>query len=185
MTLAAYKAIITKPLRPGTVTFLLREQEVLMGLKKRGFGAGNYVGIGGKVEEAKDRTSREQDMLSVAKNGAVREIEEEIGVMVAPEQLQPMGALRFYFPHVRDESWNQEVSVFITRIWQGEPFPKADAAGIIEIVPQWFKTTALPLGQAWDDEQYWLPLVLAGKNIDAEFAYDADLKVTEHAISYR
>ncbi|HLV99010.1 MAG TPA: NUDIX domain-containing protein [Ktedonobacterales bacterium] len=185
MTLAAYKAALSKPLRLGTVTFLLREQEVLLGLKKRGFGVGNYVGIGGKVEEARDRTSSEQDILSVARNGAVREIEEEIGVKVAPGQLQPMGVLRFYFPEVSDESWNQEVYVFTTTTWEGEPFPRADAAGIIEITPEWFRITALPLEQAWDDEQYWLPAVLAGKHIDADFVYDAALKVAEHTISYR
>ena len=184
MTLAAYKAAIRNPLTPGTVTFLLREQEVLLGLKKRGFGAGYYTGIGGKVEEEKDRTSTAQGFLLMVKNGAIREIEEEIGVKVAPEQLQPMGVLRFYFPDVRDESWNQEVHVFITSAWQGEPFPKEDATGVIEIVPQWFKQAEIPFGHMWDDAHYWLPAILDGKKVAAEFVIDADLQVTDSAITY-
>lgn len=184
MTLAAYKAAIRNPLKPGTVTFLLREQEILLGLKKRGFGAGYYTGIGGKVEEEKDRTGKEQHFLSVVKNGAIREIEEEIGVKVSPEQLQSMGVLRFYFPHVRDERWNQEVHVFIANAWQGEPVPIEDALGTVEIVPQWFKRTEVPFGQMWDDAHYWLPAILAGKSIEAEFMIDADLKVADSDIRY-
>lgn len=183
MTLAAYKATIRNSLKPGTVTFLLREQEVLLGLKKRGFGAGYYTGIGGKVEE-KDRTSKEQHFLSVVKNGAIREIEEEIGVEVSPEQLQSRGVLRFYFPHVRDESWNQEVHVFIASAWQGEPGPIEDALGTVEIVPQWFKRTEVPFRQMWDDAHYWLPAILEGKSIEAEFVIDADLKVTDSTIRH-
>jgi 8-oxo-dGTP diphosphatase len=185
MTIAAYKAAIRSPLMPGTVTFLLREQEVLLGLKKSGFGAGYYTGIGGKVEEEKDRTSKEQLLLSVAKNGAIREIDEEIGVKVSLEQLQPMGVLRFYFPHVHDERWNQEVYVFIANTWQGEPFPKEDASGVIEIVPQWFKRAKVPYEHMWDDAHYWLPAILEGKSIGAEFVFDAKLKVTDSHISYK
>jgi len=182
ITLAAYKAVIRNLLRPRTVTFLLRENEVLLGLKKRGFGAGYYLGIGGKVEEVKDRTAPEHDFLAVVKNGAIREIEEEIGVKLSPEHLQPGGVLRFYFPHVRDESWNQAVHVFTTRTWQGEPFPKEDESGAVEIAPQWFKTAEVPLGQMWDDAQYWLPSILEGKSVEAEFVFNADLKVADYTI---
>lgn len=183
MNLAEYREALRNPLRPRTVIFLLREEEVLLGLKKRGFGAGLYSGIGGKVEDAKDRTGKEQDLLSVVKNGAVREIEEEIGVKVAPEHLQPMGVIRFYFPHVRDESWNQEVHVFVVRTWEGDPFPKPDASGGVEIAPQWFKMAEIPLGQMWSDARYWLPNLLDGKRVVAEFVFDADLQVADYAIS--
>jgi 8-oxo-dGTP diphosphatase len=81
------------------------------------------------------------------------------------------------------ESWNQEVHVFITRTWQGEPFPKADASGAIEIGPQWFAMAAIPLGQMWDDARYWLPVVLAGQKVDAEFVFDAALQVNDYMIS--
>jgi 8-oxo-dGTP diphosphatase len=185
ITLAAYKETMKHALKPRTVVFLLRADEVLLGLKQRGFGAGYYVGIGGKVEEAKDRTSHDQAMLAVITQGAIREVEEEIGVQVAPEQLQPRGVIRFYFPHVSNESWNLEAFIFVTRTWQGEPIPKADAAGVVEIVPQWFKTNALPFAQMWDDARYWLPAILAGKSIEAEFIIDADMQVNDSLIKER
>ena len=52
-----------------TLLFLLKENQILLGMKKRGFGAGKYNGIGGKLEP--DETV-EQAM--------VRETQEEIGV---------------------------------------------------------------------------------------------------------
>ena len=50
MNLQKYKASLQKSLRPRTLCFLLKKNHVLLGLKKKGFGKGNWLGIGGKVE---------------------------------------------------------------------------------------------------------------------------------------
>jgi len=179
-TVTKYKEVMQKPLRPRTVTFLIREDEVLVGLKVRGFGKGNFLGIGGKVEDGKDRASADENFQLVVKKGAQREISEEIGVDVQIEDLLPMGILRFYFPHVDDESWNQEVHVFVARSWNGEPTAKQDAKGQVEIEPKWFKQAEVPLDKMWDDTHYWLPMVLQGEKVEAEFVFDDQLKVVDH-----
>ena len=59
-----------KPLRPRTVVFLLRGTEVLLGLKKKGFGENYLVGIGGKVEDGE-----------TIEEAAKREVAEEVHVL--------------------------------------------------------------------------------------------------------
>ena len=49
--------------------FILRDRQVLLGLKKRGFGKGKWNGFGGKVEV-------EETMLE----SVLRELEEESGL---------------------------------------------------------------------------------------------------------
>lgn len=52
-----------------TLCFLLDGDKVLLGLKKKGFGQGKWLGIGGKVEEGES-----------VEEAAKREVKEEIGV---------------------------------------------------------------------------------------------------------
>src|SRR3954465_14054964 len=75
----------TEPLRQASLCLLVREGEVLLARKKRGFGLGKWNGVGGKPEpgETIDET-------------AIRETEEEIGV--TPLGLRRGGTLGVLFP---------------------------------------------------------------------------------------
>ncbi|HSN74125.1 MAG TPA: NUDIX domain-containing protein [Anaerolineae bacterium] len=130
---------------------------VLLGLKKRGFGLGKLVGLGGKVEPGED--------LAAA---AVRELYEEAGLRVDPDQLEAAARLTFLFPSRPD--WDHRMHVFIARAWQGEPL-ESD-----EIEPQWHAIDALPFDRIWDDGRYWLPRVLAGERLAATFVYGGGLE---------
>ncbi len=185
MNLVEYKKTIKHPVRVCTETFLLKGEDVCLGLKKRGFGKGNYLGIGGKVEEDKDRKEISEDNLAVAKNAACREIQEEIDVIVYPKDLLFMGIFKFYFPHITDESWNQQVYVFTANKWQGEPVARADEAGQIEIEPEWVNKINIPFDKMWDDAHYWLLEVLDGKKLDGEFVFGERLKVMDYFICCR
>ncbi len=81
-------------MRDATLCFLVRgdpPQEVLLGFKKKGFGAGKRNGIGGKIEDGE----------SVVR-AAAREMYEETGVRVAEADLQPVALLIFMFPPGRN-----------------------------------------------------------------------------------
>lgn len=136
---------------------------MLLGYKKNGFGKGNYVGIGGKVEN--NETTQE---------GAIRELKEEINVDVTLDDLQEVAILKFYFPHVKDESWNQDVYAYIVYQWSGDPI-ETD-----EIKPQWFSFHDLPLTKMWDDAKYWIPIILNGEKVYEEYLFGKDLQVREH-----
>lgn len=144
MPLAKYKEMLHEPVRLTTIVLLRDGDRVLLGLKKTGFGKGNWLGIGGKVEQ-NERIER----------AAVREAVEEIGVK--PTNLKKVAILDFYFPYVKaPEEWNNEAHVFITSKWSGKPTESE------EIAPEWFDISKIPFGSMWSDARYWLPKVLAG-----------------------
>lgn len=141
-----------------TLCFLVRgtpAEEVLLGFKKNGFGAGKYAGIGGKVEANETVVS-----------AAVRELEEEIGVRVAEHDLQLMGHLTFLFPSKPE--WSQVVHVFQAEAWEGNP------AESVEMKPVWFSVYHLPFEQMWQDAPHWLPNILSGEHIRMRFVFGDD-----------
>ncbi len=129
--------------------------EVLLGLKKSGFGAGKWVGLGGHIEEGEKPEA-----------AAVREVWEESGLLVPADSLQHMACIEFRFP-VRP-SWDQTADVFVTSVYQGE------AAESDEVAPRWFGEHELPLSLMWDDAKYWLPLVLGGERADVVITFADD-----------
>lgn len=148
-----------------TLCFLVRKSkgeiaEVCLGLKKKGFGQGLWAGIGGKVGDKLQETT---------KDAAVRETAEEIGVAV--NQLQKVAEITFLF--AEKKAWNQRVHVFVCETWQGNPKESE------EMKPQWFIVTAVPYHKMWEDAQHWLKEILQGKTIKATFTYDGKLKVVE------
>jgi ADP-ribose pyrophosphatase YjhB (NUDIX family) len=136
-----------------TLVFLLKDDKILLALKKRKFGEGKWNGVGGKLEEGE----------SVV-DCAVREVKEEIDVDVKPGDLERVGTLHFDYKDSKD--WTQECAVFFARTWTGEPTESE------EMKPEWYSVKNLPFENMWSDDPHWLPLVLAGKKIDARFFFE-------------
>lgn len=151
--------------RPLTLLFLRRGDEILLAMKKRGFGEGKYNGIGGKVE--KEETIEQ---------AAIREWQEEIGV--TPKDIQPVATLDFSFPlKHKMQGWNK-VHVFISEQWEGHPTETE------EMKPEWFKISEIPYDNMWVDDRYWLPDVLAGRTLTADFSFDINEVLTEVHITF-
>ncbi|GEM84084.1 8-oxo-dGTP diphosphatase [Meiothermus hypogaeus] len=138
------------------------QHRVLLGFKKTGFGAGKYGGFGGKLEVG--------ETLAVA---AVRELQEESGLLAKPHNLWYAAQLEFLFPACPD--WNRTVHVFRLEFWEGEP-QESD-----EIRPVWFGLDELPLKQMWSDVPYWLPQILQGSRPKMRFTYHQDNQTVELA----
>ncbi|AMM32428.1 NUDIX hydrolase [Sinomonas atrocyanea] len=136
---------------PVALCFLLREtaagREVLLGRKKRGFGRGKIVGLGGHIEPGETPAE-----------AAVRELEEEAGVVLDAAVLVPAGTVDFRFP--ARPAWDMACTMFTATVWDGEIGESE------EIEPSWYPVEALPVEGMWQDADHWLPLVLAGTVAD-------------------
>lgn len=136
-----------------TLCFCIRGDSVLLAMKKRGFGIGKWNGYGGKVVE--------QESPRIA---AARELKEESSLSVSEQDLEQVALVRFYF----DASQLFECHVFLARDWEGEPNESE------EMRPRWFPVSQLPFEDMWVADKKWVPLVLAGKKLEAEVGFNTD-----------
>ena len=134
--------------KPVTLCFLLRTHnahpEVLLGLKKTGFGTGKVVGIGGHVEPGESVVA-----------AICREVAEESSLTIEAMDLIPAGTVEFVFP--AKPAWDMFTTVFLCNRFGGV------ATESSEIAPRWYRVDQLPLTQMWADASHWLPAFLAGE----------------------
>ena len=133
-----------------TLSIIYQHPRVLLGMKKRGFGAGRWNGFGGKV---KANETIEQ--------AARREVEEEAGVR--PGDISLQGIIHFTF---ENDPKVLEVHIFRISELVGEPQETE------EMKPKWFRTQEIPFKQIWPDDEVWFPLFLAGKAFRGTFHFD-------------
>lgn len=154
---------------PAVAGYLVKDNKVLLGMRKKvsnGLGKNLIAGIGGKVG---DQNKFKGETLEQALE---REVMEEIRVTI--NSYQNLGKMHFIFPH--KEVWNYEVSVYLVTEWNGEPTETE------VIKPIWFEIENLPQDSMWEDNLYWLPLMLNGSSVDGIFLYDKNGKIKEYEL---
>jgi len=135
-----------------TLCLFKKDNNILLALKKRGFGEGKYNGVGGKLE--KGETPEE---------AMIRECEEEIGAI--PTSYEKVGYISFD-EFYKGQKEKVAFHLYIATEWKGE-LVESD-----EMKPVWFSIDEIPYDQMFPDDKYWLPLVLEGKRINAYFSFD-------------
>ncbi len=143
-----------------TLCLLHRDSEILLAMKKRGFGVGRWNGVGGKVDPEES-----------IEESAIREIEEEIGVKVDKKDLKKVAIHTFIFKNKPE--WDQDVHVFLIDNWTGEPTESE------EMKPQWYSKKEIPFDSMWEDDPYWLPRVIAGEKVRGIFTFDENQKLLD------
>lgn len=142
-----------------TLCLVTKGDQVLLGMKKRGFGAGRWNGFGGKVQEGETIV-----------DAAIRETKEEAGIEV--KNLTEVGVLEFVFP---DNAQLHEVHIYTTNEFEGTPVESE------EMRPEWFAFADVPYGSMWPDDKFWLPKVLKGKKVQGRFDFGpGDTIVAQH-----
>ncbi|MDP2874442.1 MAG: 8-oxo-dGTP diphosphatase [bacterium] len=132
-----------------TLCMIYQHPKVLLGMKKRGFGAGRWNGFGGKVAAAE-----------TVEAAAKREAQEEAGIEV--KNLAKVGIIEFEF---KGNPEILEVHIFRSDTFSGEPTESE------EMKPQWFQVDEIPFKEMWPDDPYWMPLFLGGKKFKGKFLF--------------
>lgn len=143
-----------------TLILIRRDGQLLLGLKKRGFGQGRWNGFGGKLNPAE-----------TVRQAAVRELQEEVGLSCG--KLTLVGRLQFYQP---------QPPHFLVYVFHGEEVV-GEPQESEEMKPQWFDFDSIPLEQMWPDDKHWLPLFLAGKSFRGSFVFDVDDQVISYTLT--
>lgn len=147
-----------------TLLFFVKDGKILLAMKKRGFGAGKWNGVGGKIEQGES-----------IEDALVRESIEEVSMK--PLSWRKVAELDF----IQDadvDPWHMYVHAYISEEWEGEP-TESD-----EMQPQWYALADIPYADMWDDDEYWVPEVLAGKLVTGTFTFDEHDRMTDHTITH-
>ena len=142
-----------------TLSIPYKHPQVLLGMKKRGFGAGRWNGFGGKVKEGE-----------TIETAACRELKEEAGIDVKEKEIEKVGILDF---EIRSDSKFLEVHVFRVHDFEGEPVESE------EMKPQWFNVNEAPFDVMWLDDKYWFPLLFQRKKFKGRFLFEDDTKLLD------
>jgi len=165
MRLEEYRESLNKPLKKATLCYLVKEDKILLAMKKRGFGEGKWNGVGGK-KKPEDKT---------IEAASTRETEEEI--KVKPISFTKVAVFNFFFPH--DPDSNQQVHVFLVDKWKGKPVETE------EVKPKWHKKDEIPFNSMWSSDRHWLPIVLMGQKIRGDFIFGKGELVRESMIRHK
>jgi len=154
-------------MRNSTLLFLARETDgkvshICLAMKKRSFGKGRWNGVGGKVMEG-------ETIIDAMR----RETKEEIAVSVS--DVSKVAELTFTFPS--NQAWDQVVHVYTARTWEGEPTESE------EMAPAWFALADIPYTNMWPDDIFWLPLVLQGLLVRAQFTFGENDVILEKNVA--
>lgn len=143
-----------------TLVLVVQPERVLLGMKKRGFGAGKWNGFGGKVQSGE-----------TIEQAARRELLEESGLTV--DTLHKIGNITFEFV---GDSELMDVHVFRADSYTGEPTESE------EMKPQWFDIDKIPFSQMWADDVLWFPLMLQRKKFLGYFKFQGHDVILEHKL---
>lgn len=133
-----------------TLCIVSENNKVLLGMKKRRFGAGLWNGFGGKVEKGEN-----------IDDSIKRELEEEAGIKAL--EISKRGILDFEF---KDNPKVLEVHIYSILKYEGEPKETE------EMKPEWFGVGEIPFDKMWPSDVFWLPLFLDNKKFKGRFLFD-------------
>jgi len=147
-----------KPQQRATLLFVIRNGKMLLIHKKRGLGAGNINGPGGRLEDGETTLAC-----------AIRETREELGITAL--DVRECGQLHFQFRN----GLSIHVTVFRASDFEGAPCETEEA------IPNWVPVDRIPYEKMWEDDAYWLPFMLAGRAFSGYFIFD-ESRMVDHRV---
>ena len=134
-----------------TLTFIVKNDQILLIRKKRGLGAGKINGPGGRLEPG-------ESLL----NCAIREVQEEL--CITPLKPEFSGESLFQFT----DGYSLHVYTYIAKDFIGTEQETDEA------IPLWFALDQIPYDQMWEDDKLWLPQMLKGRRFKGRYLFAGD-----------
>ena len=131
--------------------FVVQDGKILLIEKKRGHGAGKINGPGGKIDPGETPLE-----------AAIRETQEELHI--TPGLPRKLGELHF--------SMSDHVPIHC-HIYRSDAF-HGTPTETDEAVPLWTALDAIPYERMWEDDRYWLPLLLEEQPFLGRFVFEGD-----------
>lgn len=135
-----------------TLCVISKGKKILLGMKKRGFGKGNFNGFGGKIHAGESPLA-----------AAMRECEEEAHIQL----MNPVSCGELFFSF---EEQRERLHVYLYRATEYTGTPEETE----EMRPEWFSKDAIPYDRMWADDVHWLSIVLAGGTVRGHFHFTQD-----------
>lgn len=146
------------PQQRAVLLFVIEDGHILLIHKKRGLGAGNINGPGGRLEPGETPLE-----------AAVREVREEL--CITPRDIEKSGELFFQFV----DGLSIHGTVFRAAGHDGEPQETDEA------IPLWTELDRIPYERMWADDRLWVPLMLSRTAFKGWFLFDQD-RMLDHRI---
>jgi 8-oxo-dGTP diphosphatase len=142
-----------------TLCHVVNGKRLLLKRATRGISLGKWNAPGGNIEDGES-----------PEECALRELFEETGLVGG--ELFRHGVLKFYT--FGNEEPDVAVHLFSTKKFSGEIRHSEEG----EV--RWFDFDKIPLKEMWDDDNYWMELMLKGRKFDADFHFNkSDKKVVK------
>lgn len=150
--------------RVETVSIIYQHPRILLGMKKVRFGKGKYNGFGGGIE-----------IWENPRGSAIRETFDETGKGIIILDPIKFGEILFHFQG--SEEQNHVVHFFRVTQYIGQPRESE------EMRPEWFNVNEIPYDKMWNDDRYWLPLLLNGVRFRGRFEFGLDGKIVKQELN--
>jgi 8-oxo-dGTP diphosphatase len=140
-----------EPKERAVLCFIRQNDKLLLIHKKTGLGKGKINAPGGRIEKGETTEA-----------AAVRETQEEVGL--TPYNLIYRGELHFIFI----DGYSLHGTVFFADQYSGIPIETREA------LPFWCDIDKIPYDNMWEDDLYWLPILLGGQKMKGYFIFDGE-----------
>lgn len=147
-------------MREETIAIIYQPPKILLGMKKVKFGKGKYNGFGGGVEKGES-----------LEDAVIREAMEEASIEI--KNPRRIGEILFKF---EGDEQDHLVHFFRIKEFLGTPTESN------EMIPIWFEVDNIPYEKMWDDDRYWLPLLLDEKKFKGTFYFDENFRLKNYKL---